>query len=280
MRCRELFLAFSLISVIGFAADPKRPFVVGHLADPLISESSGIVESRKHPGIYWTHNDSGNEPMIYAIRRDGSSVNRFAFRGIARDWEDIAADDEGHLYLADIGNNGNRFAAISITMIDEPDPALAPQPNERVAPRKQWLITFPHDQRMDCESFFVWKGDGYLLNKSSNGVATSLWKISLGETRAQSLEHVATLPIDAICTGADLSIDGDRLAVMSIGGVYLFEGLKGDLNAIGTSTPKWISIERKTSEAICISEDGCVGTNEQRDVYFFPWDAFKALPQK
>ena len=38
------------------------------------------------------------------------------------DWEDIAIDDNGRLYLGDIGNNGNRLPLRAIYRLDEPDP--------------------------------------------------------------------------------------------------------------------------------------------------------------
>ena len=41
------------------------------------------------------------------------------------DWEDIAADDEGHLYVGDIGNNGGLLAIRAIYRIDEPNPEKA-----------------------------------------------------------------------------------------------------------------------------------------------------------
>ena len=48
------------------------------LKDKSIKESSGIAASRNHPDIYWTHNDSGDGPFIYAFdirgNRDRKSV--------------------------------------------------------------------------------------------------------------------------------------------------------------------------------------------------------------
>ena len=33
--------------------------------DRRIGESSGVVASRKHPGLLWTINDSGGDPMLF-----------------------------------------------------------------------------------------------------------------------------------------------------------------------------------------------------------------------
>ena len=45
--------------------------VVGRITDPRIAESSGVVASRLHPGVFWTHNDGGGtkRQVLYAINR-------------------------------------------------------------------------------------------------------------------------------------------------------------------------------------------------------------------
>src|SRR4051794_6987818 len=49
----------------------KHKFKLGRIDSREITESSGLAASRKHPGVFWTHNDSGNGPYIFAITRDG-----------------------------------------------------------------------------------------------------------------------------------------------------------------------------------------------------------------
>jgi len=53
---------------------PQELQVVGKLSFKAIKESSGLVRSRKWSGIYWTHNDSGDQARIFPIRIDGSIV--------------------------------------------------------------------------------------------------------------------------------------------------------------------------------------------------------------
>src|SRR5206468_8997829 len=89
-----------------------------------IREVSGIVASRRHPGVFWVHNDSGNAAALFAVRRDGSLVREYAVKAPSLDWEDIAVDDAGHLYLGDIGNNAGLLPIRTIYEIDEPDPEL------------------------------------------------------------------------------------------------------------------------------------------------------------
>ena len=57
----------------------------------------------------------GQLPALFAIRRDGTIVREFRLSVPNIDWEDIATDDQGHLYLGDIGNNGGLLAVRAST---------------------------------------------------------------------------------------------------------------------------------------------------------------------
>ena len=65
-----------------------------------IHEPSGLCKSRQHDGVFWTHSDSGNPPMLYAINRTGSLLATYRIDGaINFDWESVETDDDGHLYF-------------------------------------------------------------------------------------------------------------------------------------------------------------------------------------
>src|SRR5215213_3894622 len=67
------------------------PVNIASLKDKSVSESSGLVASRRTPGVYWTHNDSGDGPFIYAFNSRGEASGVFRVTGAqARDWEDIS----------------------------------------------------------------------------------------------------------------------------------------------------------------------------------------------
>src|SRR5215510_12948394 len=103
-----------------------QPNELGKLQDTAINESSGIVASCSNPGLYWTHNDSGDGPFIYAIDNQGKSRGVWRVAGAAaRDWEDIAAGpgpirNRTYLYVGDIGDNDKKRASIDIYRFPEP----------------------------------------------------------------------------------------------------------------------------------------------------------------
>ena len=70
---------------------------------PQIYEASGLVKSRMWPNIIWTHNNSGDEPRIFPIRKDGSIIKPTWMEdyigiqipdAVNVDWESITTDDE------------------------------------------------------------------------------------------------------------------------------------------------------------------------------------------
>src|SRR5215208_2267685 len=127
LGCATL-LAFSLAADAPKPAPPKPGVTqLGVIDYKSCSESSGVVASRKHPGVFWTHCDSGNDASIYAITREGKFLGEYQLNEKNDDWEDIATDDDGHLFIGDIGNNGGRHNQIHVYRVDEPDPARIPK---------------------------------------------------------------------------------------------------------------------------------------------------------
>src|SRR5262245_57245123 len=58
----------------------------------VLAESSGLVVSRAQPGVYWSHNDSGDGPNLYAIDATGQLLATFNVADAeARDWEDMSS---------------------------------------------------------------------------------------------------------------------------------------------------------------------------------------------
>jgi hypothetical protein len=103
--------------------DDKVAFTI---KDPRITESSGLAASARHPGVVYTHNDSGGVPKIYALGPDGAVKAVLTVAGAgARDWEAIALGKDGRgrpsIFVADIGDNlGGAWPYVTVYRIPEP----------------------------------------------------------------------------------------------------------------------------------------------------------------
>src|SRR6478609_424095 len=99
--------------------------LLAYMSDVRIKESSGVIASRRYADVFWTHNDGGGpkKQVLYAIDREGNTLSSFSVIDVTlHDWEDIAIDDDGHLYIGDIGNNDAKRDTLAVYEIDEPNP--------------------------------------------------------------------------------------------------------------------------------------------------------------
>ena len=108
----------------------NAPAVVGTIAATAIDEASGIVASALNPGVYWTHNDSGDSARAFALSATGQLLATLKFDTAEPvDIEDIAIEDAQNgsfLYFADIGDNSAHRADVVIHRVAEPKLGSAP----------------------------------------------------------------------------------------------------------------------------------------------------------
>jgi hypothetical protein len=272
-------LAPSHTDAAGKDSEPGSTFRVGRITAQAIPESSGLVASRKHAGVFWTHNDSGNPPALFAITREGELVREFPVDAKNVDWEDIALDDAGRLYIADTGNNNRRRTEVQVYRVDEPDPSAvgSTRATTRPAPlrvTRTWRLAYP-DTPFDCESLFIWQGKGYVLPKRLSTAPGELFSFDLDSpARVQKLKKVADVPaVRAPVSAADISADGKRLAILTLFGPYIFD-INGDIASIGKAKVRHSRYLDPHMEAACFVPEGLLVTNEDRDVFLFRYEHF------
>ena len=260
------------------AAEPGQEIAPGvrllaYIRDRRIKESSGIVASRRH-SVYWTHNDGGgpNKQVLFAIDRQGNTRAFFQIvHVIFHDWEDIAIDDAGHLYIGDIGNNDSKRDALAVYEIEEPNPQAGA---ERISPKRVWNLRFP-GAPFDCESLFVWKDYGYVVSKVFNNARAQIFRFPLKEIkRPLTLELVATTKIESPVTGADISADGTLLGLIAKNGAYVFR-IDGDVTRVSYTNPHHTKLKNEHIEGCCFVPEGLLVTSERRMIFLFTDPAFR-----
>src|SRR5688572_22942312 len=156
---RSIACLIAFCTLCGAAADSSVK-EIGHLRNKSIKEASGLAASRSRADVYWTHND-GDDGVLYAIRGDGTSIGDVRVDAKFKDWEDIATDAVGNLYLADCGNNDANRQHMTIYRVAEPDPTRR---GAEAAATATWRLSFP-DKPFNCESLFVLGEHGYVISK-------------------------------------------------------------------------------------------------------------------
>ncbi len=107
---------------------------VGTIERRGLTESSGIVPSSVREGVFWTFEDSGNEPALYAMDSTGRDLGfvRVA-NAVNEDWEAIAGGPCGDgrcLYIGDVGDNLELRRSRVIYRVREPWAAAGPAPDD------------------------------------------------------------------------------------------------------------------------------------------------------
>lgn len=196
---------------------------------PLLAELSGLVASRRHSGVFWAHNDSGHDPAVHAMRRDGTVVATFPLRGApAADPEDIALGPCAPgaaatcLFLGDIGDNRGRRPEVAVLVVNEPA-TLRPA----ALSARRFVYRYPDGPR-DAEALVVDPRTGrlYVIAKSFGGLGAVFRLDGLGAARIGRAVPVATLRLegdfDVLATAADVHPRGDRLLLRTYGRVWEF----------------------------------------------------------
>ncbi len=241
----------------------------GVIATPEIGEASGLAASRRNPGAWWIHNDSGDAPRLFAIDAEGALLATVELDGaVARDWESIAVGPpveglpgEGGtatIYLGDTGDNavirdpsGGR-GSIRIYRFAEPavDPAASEQ---RLRASVDTLVfEFPDGPR-DVEALMVDPIEGDLVVVTKDWQRSGVAEVYRAPADAAAgsttpLERVASVPLEpgTLVTAADTSPDGSVVALRSYGAVNLYERPEGQ--------PLWAAFESVPCEGPVPSE--------------------------
>lgn len=264
---------------------------------------SGIVASKRYPGVLWAIRDRGGQDRpgrpqsaLYAYKVTDGRVGKVAgapFKAVpmpipARDWEDIGRDSDGNLWIADIGNNECDRTDTALHKVREPDPAAA-EPAELLATyRYRFPDPPPGCAGRNAEAMFLVDDVPYLIDKAER---STLYRFpSLDPDGAVTLEKVGVLAGQvANLSGADLSSDRSRLAVDTHTVLYVYQASDPSLDGpalvadlIGRP-PAWtVQLAGRGAGAANVEGVafgyGSLDLNllaENRDVYFVPAAAYE-----
>ncbi|HEX8722546.1 MAG TPA: hypothetical protein VF736_18160 [Pyrinomonadaceae bacterium] len=247
------------------------PAQIATLEDRAVRESSGLVASRRNPGLFWTHNDSGDGPFVYAFDRRGRARGKWRVSGAqALDWEDIAAGPgpaagRSYLYAGDIGDNERGREFVVVYRFPEPQVTEGAQGGAReTEPAEAIRLKYP-DGAHNAEALLVHPrtGDLYVVTKTAEAAGVYKLAAPYGAGEVHALTRVAVLRgpdfFGTLVTGGDISPDGTRVALCDYAQGYeltLPAGARG-FDDIWAQKPTAVPLGlRIQGEAVCYTLDG------------------------
>lgn len=274
-RCIWSALVAAFLAGLGgtlLSADPPAKLtLLGTVAHPPIKEASALVASRRQAGVLWTLSDSRNPAEIYAIDGRGGLLGEFDVEGgVNLDWESLAVDDDGNLFIADVGNN-LRVPMRWIYRVVEPDVPLPAAGDPAVTPasgavrvEKAFAYTFPGDP-FDVEGTFVRGERMYLVSKEPENA--KLWSLPITDSGPVMLTFVCDLPSVDRATGADINPAGDGLVICTYKEVILYSLSEADGGGLQLARTATIPYSAGSVEGCCWRDGDVLLISEDRSLY-------------
>ncbi|TGE23274.1 hypothetical protein [Hymenobacter metallicola] len=203
-----------------------------------VPESSGLARAET-AGTFYTHADAGNEPILYKIDMSGRLLGRSTLPFPNVDWESLAQDDKGNLFVVDAGNNNNSRRDLVVYRLNPNSQDLS-----KIAFSYSDQNAFPPSKKQrnfDCEASLWHAGKVYLFTKDRGAQSTSKVYTLSDQPGTQKARLLTSLAIPGEVTGADVSSDGRRIALLAREELFMLEG--SSFEAALKASPRRISLK-------------------------------------
>jgi hypothetical protein len=134
-----------------------------------LKEVSG-TEIVAKSNLIWMVNDGGNKPKLFGLNATGNIIKTITIKAKNNDWEDLASDEFGNIYIADFGNNTNKRKNLTILIVAKD------QLKKKKASVKKITFKYPNQDKFppknkqlffDAEALFYFNNALYLFTKSN-----------------------------------------------------------------------------------------------------------------
>ncbi len=236
------------------------------LACEQLSESSGLAVSTLDAEVVWSHNDSGDQPRLFAFDQRGQWLAEVRLAGAhAVDWEDMCSfERHGKHFLAigDVGDNSANRGHVVLYVIEEPRlrrDSAAQKVELEVAQVERINVQYA-DGPVNCESLaYDPRRDQFLLATKETlrcrlYVVDAPSELGTGtQTWLRQAQRIQTLRLP-LTTGADISRDGSQLVIATYGPACLLpRGDDGGWDA-GVDSLQMLALPaRRQGESICFA---------------------------
>ena len=209
-----------------------------------LNETSGMVTVDGE--ALWLIEDSGNADKIYKVDLSGKLLRVLKVKDARnKDWEALAQDPSGNLYIGDFGNNDNEREDLVVYKTPDPDKEKGDKIDSEAIhfkyPEQKKFPPKRKDFLYNAEALFYLNGFLYIVNKDMTrpfvGEAR-IYRVPAipGKYKAELVGVIPTCDDSRRCTitGADISPDGKTLVMLSYGQLWVVKDFKGDDFTSGT----------------------------------------------
>jgi len=239
---------------------------MGELQYEWLNEASGLAASQKNENVLWSHNDSGDDNIIYALNLRGEHLGIYTIDGVdARDWEDMAVgpgpdEGESYIYIGEIGDNYSQYDEKYIYRIPEPDVDAGQEPVETTLTGVETITYQYPDGNRDSETLMVDPNtkDIYVVSKREwEDIRVYRAPYPQSITELITLDQVATLGLYYVTAG-DISPNGLEILIKTYSTIYYWScSTDQSLWEAFDNEPVLVPyIEELQGEAVCWAADG------------------------
>jgi hypothetical protein len=232
--------------------------------DKALVETSGLVYAG---GKLWSHNDGGGQPVLYGFDINGKVSSIVYVSAKNTDWEEVAKDDAGNVYIGDFGNQSNKRHDLKIFKIPDPstlkDNIAKPEIIEFEYSDQKLFPPDTNAQNFDMEAMVWFSNHLYLFSKNRTNPFTGITKVyrlpdQPGKYRAELIDSIYLGPAPMITswvTAADISPDKKKLVLLGHDKIWLFTCFEGDKFFSGNKYTVALGGPVTQKEAVCFVDN-------------------------
>lgn len=241
-----------------------------------ISETSGLEVGPNN--WFWTHNDSGNPAELYCVDTTGTIQRTVSVVGdVNTDWEDIAKDDQGNLYIGNFGNNSLNRTDLRIVKIPSIDTCTGityvTDTINFTYPDQYGYPPSGNYGNFDMEAMFWYEDSLHLFSKDRSSPSTGYTKHYRlpsvgGDYQAELIDSLYTGSNSYIfaVTAADVSEDGQQMVLLNADHIWLLSDYTGTDFFGGTVSELALGLFTQ-KEGICFKNGFIYLTDEKESIF-------------
>ena len=218
----------------------------------ILDEASGLLISKKYPGVFWSHNDSGDMARLYAFdMKTLKLIKKIKVKKAKnKDWEDLTYY-RGNIVIGDFGNNKNKRKKLKVYTIKEPNPYK--EKKAKLMSKQKFIFSdqknSPYRRKnFDCEAIFSFNDKLFLLSKHRADTNTTLYRLQ-GDVARKIMQYT----LDDRVTSADS--DGKHIVILTYKSIYLIEPKTGDDKIFNYPVKQKVLGDVGQVEGVAINED-------------------------